>query len=138
VNNIDILYILTPFIAWFIAGVTKFFVNYIRFKKKAFKLVGNGGFPSTHTTVVASPVMLIGFTEGFFTPIFMLGLTFLYITIIDATGIRRTIGVHAQTLNKHLNKGEVILRERQGHNRLEIAGGLVLGLLLGYISSLMM
>ncbi|MDQ0215257.1 acid phosphatase family membrane protein YuiD [Oikeobacillus pervagus] len=132
-----ILYIITPFLAWLIAGTLKFIINYIRFGKEALSLVGNGGFPSTHTTVVASELMLIGFREGFTTPLFGLGLTFLFITIIDAKGIRRTVGKHAETLNEHVFNGKKKLRERQGHNRVEIMGGLGLGILIGYIMSVL-
>jgi uncharacterized protein len=133
---LEIIYIIMPFIGWVVAGVVKFAVNYIRHGKEALELIGNGGFPSTHTTVVTSTVMLIGFSEGFLTPIFGLALTFLYITIIDATGIRRTVGRHASVINKYVNtKEEKPLRERQGHNHLEIAGGLFLGSVLAFFMS---
>jgi uncharacterized protein len=131
-------YIITPFIGWLAAGTLKFLVNYIRFGKEAFHLVGNGGFPSTHTTVVTSTIMLIGFAEGFSTPIFGLGVAFLYITIIDATGIRRTVGKHATVINEKLFNKERVLRERQGHNMVEVLGGMALGSLVGFLMNLLM
>jgi uncharacterized protein len=97
----------------------------------------DGGFPSTHTTVVTSTIMLIGFTEGFSTPIFGLGVAFLYITIIDATGIRRTVGKHATVINEKLFDKERVLRERQGHNLVEVLGGIALGSLVGFLISLL-
>lgn len=131
----EFIFILTPFIAWLVAGVTKFIINYIRYNRKAFSLIGNGGFPSTHTTVVTSTTMLIGFYKGFNTPIFGLAVTVLYIIIIDALGIRKAVGKHAQVLNKYvvINTKEEILRERQGHNHMEVFGGLVLGIFLAYV-----
>ncbi|WP_374703351.1 divergent PAP2 family protein [Bacillus sp. V3-13] len=130
------MYFLIPFIAWFVAGSTKFMVNYLRFRKNAFQLIGNGGFPSTHTTIVTSITMLIGFTEGFYTPIFGLAITFLYITIIDATGIRRSVGKQATVINKHvILEKEKHLRESQGHNYIEVLGGIVLGTLIAYLIS---
>lgn len=129
------IYAVLPLIAWFCSGVTKFAINYLRFGAEARQRVGNGGFPSTHTAVVSSAVMLIGFKEGFNTPVFSLGIAFLMIIVIDATGIRRALGEHA----KHLNivaKPERKLRESQGHNVVEILGGLVLGTFLGYVGAL--
>lgn len=128
-------YALVPVIAWFAAGSLKFMINYIRFQKQAVTLIGNGGFPSTHTTVMSSTVFLIGLSEGASSPIFGLGLAVLMIIIIDALGIRRAVGKQAKAINRYMalqNTEESVLRERQGHSPLEVLGGLVLGLLLAY------
>lgn len=128
-------YALIPMVGWFVAGTVKFMVNYIRFRKEAVNLIGNGGFPSTHTTVMSSTVFLIGFSEGFSAPVFGLGVAVLMITIIDALGIRRAVGKQASAINRYIlseKKGELVLRERQGHSPVEVLGGLVLGLLLAY------
>lgn len=132
------LYCVLPFIAWVASGVLKFLVNYLRSGKDAFRLVGNGGFPSTHTTILSSMVMTIGFHEGFNTPMFGIGMAILTIVIIDATGLRRTVGKHAKMLNKHISSEEEKLRERQGHHWHEIFGGLVLGIVIGYVAHLIM
>ncbi|WP_312114191.1 divergent PAP2 family protein [Brevibacillus reuszeri] len=129
------LYALAPFIGWFVSGVTKFLINYLRFGKEARKMVGNGGFPSTHTTVMVTTVFLIGLQEGFTHPIFGLGVAVTFIIIIDATGLRRAVGKHAAVLNQLAEKrsdwaAAKPLRESMGHTRWEIAGGLVLGILL--------
>ncbi len=133
-------YILLPFVAWLVAGCLKFFVNYLRHGSEAGKLIGYGGFPSTHTTVLSSVVFFTGFHEGFYTPIFSLGLGGLLILIIDAHGLRRKVGQQAQIINQlqyklygnNINK----LRERMGHSWLEILGGLALGFCLGYVFNL--
>ena len=129
-------YALTPIIAWFAAGTLKFIINYIRFRRQALGLIGNGGFPSTHTTVVSSIVFLIGLAEGMSAPIFGLGVAVLMITIIDALGIRRAVGKQASAINRHMltgNRLEPVLRERQGHNPVEVLGGLMLGFTLAYL-----
>lgn len=129
------VYAVLPLIAWLCSGCMKFAINYIRFGREARSRIGNGGFPSTHTAVVSSAVMLIGFEEGFNTPMFSLGVAFLMITIIDATGIRRALGEHA----KHINvwaKPEKMLRESQGHNKVEVLGGFVIGTILAYIGAI--
>jgi acid phosphatase family membrane protein YuiD len=128
-------YILAPFIGWLIAGCTKFAVNYLRFGSKAREKIGNGGFPSNHTTIMTTIVMLIGFQEGFNTPLFGLGIAITYIVIIDATGLRRHVGYHARDLNKIL--GKETHRESMGHTKIEIFGGLVLGTMIAYIINLL-
>lgn len=129
-------YALMPMIGWFIAGTLKFMINYIRFQKQAVNLIGNGGFPSTHTTVMSSTVFLIGFSEGPSAPVFGLGIAVLMITVIDALGIRRAVGKQASAINRYIvieNNNEPRLRERQGHSPVEVLGGLILGLLLAYL-----
>ncbi|TVX89406.1 divergent PAP2 family protein [Paenibacillus agilis] len=127
-------YFLAPFIAWFVSGVLKYLINYVRFKNEAKNLIGNGGFPSTHTTVITTPTILVGLNEGFFSPIFGLAVAITYIVIIDATGLRIFVGQHAKVLNQleYKDKKEK-LRERMGHTKVEVLGGLVLGVILGYI-----
>lgn len=126
-------YILLPFAAWITAGSLKFAINFMRNGKKAKDLIGYGGFPSTHTTILSSCVFLLGFSEGFTTPIFNLALGVLLINIIDAHGLRRHVGLHAKEINKAHNAN---LRERMGHSYFEILGGMVLGAVLGYAAYL--
>jgi len=129
-------YAFVPIVAWFAAGTLKFIVNYIRFSRQAVNLIGNGGFPSTHTTVISSTVFLIGLGEGIGSPIFGLGVAVLMITIIDAMGIRRAVGKQASAINRYLStqdNGQPALRERQGHKPFEVLGGLMLGFILAFL-----
>jgi uncharacterized protein len=125
------LYALAPFIAWLAAGLMKYIVNQLRFGN-ARERIGNGGFPSNHTTIVTATVMLIGFREGFADPLFGLGAAVTFIVIIDATGLRRHVGTHASRINVLQPEG-VKLRESMGHNGIEVLGGLALGTLIGYL-----
>ncbi|MFD3447562.1 divergent PAP2 family protein [Microbacteriaceae bacterium 4G12] len=129
------MYALAPFIGWFIAGVTKYLVNHFRYGN-AKERIGNGGFPSNHTTIMTTTVMLIGFHEGFLSPIFGLGVAVTYIVIIDALGLRRHVGRHAERINQ-LQPEHNSLRESMGHTRVEVLGGLVLGTIVGYVLSLL-
>lgn len=134
-------YILLPFVAWVLAGCTKFAVNYLRHSAQAKRLIGYGGFPSTHTTVLSSVVFFAGFNEGFCTSVFSLGLGALLILIIDAHGLRRKVGKQAEIINQLQEKiyGDKFypLRERMGHSWLEIAGGIGLGFFLGFGASIL-
>jgi acid phosphatase family membrane protein YuiD len=127
-------YVVTPILAWLVAGTVKFIVNYVRFRKEAVNLIGNGGFPSTHTTVISSTVFFIGLSEGIAAPIFGLGIAVLMITIFDAMGLRRAVGKQASRINQYMgSEAATLLRERQGHTPVEVLGGLMVGFLLAFL-----
>lgn len=135
------LYFMVPFIGWIVSGTLKFVINYFRYGKKAKEKIGNGGFPSTHTTVMTTPTALIAFTEGIQSPVFGIGVAVTFIVILDAIGIRRAVGIHASLLNNVAEKVIVSrdgfdfkkLRESMGHNHIEVLGGVLLGVLLAYL-----
>jgi acid phosphatase family membrane protein YuiD len=134
ITNTGFLYPALPFLAWLCSGTIKYSINRLRFGRKAKEHIGNGGFPSTHTSVISSITMLIGFKEGWGTPMFGLGVAITYVVMIDAVGIRRAVGESARWINT-LSEGRVKLREKQGHTRLEILGGLALGTILAWAAS---
>lgn len=126
----DWSYALTPFIAWFIAGTLKFIINSIRAKQLAFGLVGYGGLPSNHSAIVSSMAALIAIRAGISEPAFGVAVTLAFIVILDAASLRRQVGRHATAINL-LNSGNVahvVLRERMGHTRIEIAAGVIVGI----------
>jgi uncharacterized protein len=129
-------YGLLPLVAWFVAGTTKFIFNYLRFGKEAVARVGNGGFPSTHTTVISSAVALVGFKLGFDSPISALAVAILVITVIDAMGIRRAVGRQAAAINQ-MTEMKFNLRESQGHKPIEVLAGLILGTIIAYAAIMM-
>ena len=130
-------YFIAPIIGWFASGTIKYIINYFRYGGKAKEHIGTGGFPSTHTTVITSPTVLIGLKEGFTSPIFGLAVAVMIIVIMNATSLRREVGKHAEILNKIINKERsntdnsfIKQREKVGHSWIEIIGGLVLGIIL--------
>jgi len=133
-------YLLAPLLGWLASGSLKFAINFLRYGREATSRIGNGGFPSTHTTIIATVTFLIGFREGFDDPIFALGVGVGFIVIIDALGLRRAVGRHAEFLNR-IGRAAVVegppvtLRESMGHNRLEVAGGLTVGIALAWAIS---
>jgi len=134
-------YIFIPFLAWVFSGCLKFCINYFCFGSKAKELIGYGGFPSTHTTIVASVVFSVGLSEGFKTPVFSLGLGLLLVLIIDAHGLRRNVGKQSMIINQLTEQGKkshgIILRERMGHTWLEIGGGLVIGFIVAVLMNML-
>lgn len=140
-----IRYFLLPFAAWWASGALKFAVNFLRAHgggaarlAEARRLVGYGGFPSTHTATLSSVVWFAGFRAGFDTPLFTLGLGALVVLIMDAHNLRRKVGAQAAAINE-LRRVVGIeappLRERMGHTYPEIAGGLAVGAAAGWIAS---
>lgn len=126
----EYIYLITPFVAWLVAGITKFIVNSIRAKQLAFGLVGYGGLPSNHSAIVSSMAMLIALMEGISHPAFGVAVTLAFIVMLDANSLRRQIGKQAQAINKIDNQAE--LRERIGHSRIEIISGVLVGCLVAY------
>lgn len=125
-------YVITPFAAWFVAGVLKFIVNSIKAGKPAFGLVGYGGLPSNHSAIVSSTAALIAFREGIGHPAFGAALTLAFIVMLDANSLRRQVGKHAAAINR-LNAAtskHEMLRERMGHSRVEILAGVLVGILV--------
>ncbi|MEG2901465.1 MAG: divergent PAP2 family protein, partial [Massilia sp.] len=126
----EIIYLVTPVLTWMVVGPIKFLISSVRYRRWAFDLVGNGGFPSNHSAVVSSMATLIALREGMGHPAFGVAVTLAFIVMIDANSLRQHVGRHAVTLNRlHDGKKDyVILRERMGHTRFEIAGGILTGI----------
>lgn len=128
----EYIYLITPFVAWFVAGVTKFVINSIRAKQWAFGLVGYGGLPSNHSAIVSSMVMLIALKEGISHPAFGVAIALAFIVMLDANSLRRQVGKQAAVINQ-LTGSEAPLRERIGHTKIEIAAGILTGCLVAYV-----
>ena len=129
-------YLVTPFLAWFIAGSLKFLINSVVTKKPATTLIGYGGMPSNHSTIVCSMAALIGFREGIDHPAFGVAITLAFIVMLDATSLRRQVGNHAVAINQlgKMNNAIVpILRERMGHSSIEVLAGVIVGILVAWV-----
>jgi len=123
-------YLLTPFLAWLIAGILKFLINSLRARRCAFDLIGYGGLPSNHSAIVSSMATLIGLNEGIQNPAFGVAIALAFIVILDASSLRRQIGKHAiaiNILNSLTDQNTLFLRERMGHTRVEIFMGVLVG-----------
>jgi len=127
-------YLVTPFLAWLVAGILKFLINSFKARRFSFELIGYGGFPSNHSAIVSSITMLIALKEGINTPAFGVAITLAFIVILDAGSLRRQVGKHATAINK-LNslasENPLFLRERMGHTCVEIFAGIIVGATVG-------
>jgi acid phosphatase family membrane protein YuiD len=128
-------YLVTPFVAWFVAGSLKFVINSLIAKKAVTHLIGYGGLPSNHSTIVCSMAALTGLREGLDNPAFGVAVTLAFIVMLDASSLRRQVGKQASALNtltRQENPTAPQLRERMGHTPLEIAAGIVVGTLVAF------
>ncbi|MCX5464217.1 divergent PAP2 family protein [Alcaligenes parafaecalis] len=117
-------YLITPFFSWLVTGVLKFLINSVKNRRLAFDLIGYGGMPSNHSTIVSSMTMLVFLKEGISSPAFGVALALSFIVLLDANSLRKQIEKHAISLNA---LGDFKLRERIGHSKAEIGAGCLVG-----------
>jgi hypothetical protein len=124
----DLSYVITPFFAWLVTGCAKFLINTMKEKRLAFDLIGYGGMPSNHSSIVSSTATIIFLNEGIKEPALVVALALAFIVILDASSLRRKVGDHAKAINLlNTKKSAPRLRERMGHTRQEILAGIISG-----------
>ena len=125
-------------IAWALAQVIKIPLDYLRTRQWNWALLfTTGGMPSSHSALVTSTTLAVGLYYGFDHPTFALGVVITMIVTYDAAGVRKQAGIHAQRINvifEELLRGHPInekdLRVVLGQTPLEVAGGILLGLVV--------
>jgi acid phosphatase family membrane protein YuiD len=126
--SLDYSYAFTPLLAWLMAGGSKFAINSLRARRLAFDLIGYGGMPSNHSAIVCSMAVLIALKEGIAHPAFGVAVTLAFIVLLDASSLRRQVGLHARAINTlSAATPSNPLRERMGHSRGELLAGFLVG-----------
>ena len=132
----------TAALSWFLAQLMKFLIEFVRNDAIRWeRMVGSGGFPSSHTSLVIGMSTAIGLTHGFSSDLFVISLVFSLVIMYDASGVRLETGRQAQVLNQIIDYfekknitvhrgGQIILKELLGHTPFEVFGGFVLGVLV--------
>jgi hypothetical protein len=128
-------------LGWFVAQTIKALALTIKQKKFRFDLYSlPGGFPSSHSASVAGLSTAVGIIAGFDSVPFAIALILAFFMIYDAKVIRGAAGKQAQSLNiliEMYNEEEEQdmdkLRERLGHSVIEIAGGIIIGILAALV-----
>ena len=93
--------LLAPVSAWIISQIIKALINLLVYKKFSLeRLFGDGGMPSAHSATVMCLMILVGYTEGFDTPIFALAFVFAVVVMRDAMGVRRETGKQAASIKE--------------------------------------
>lgn len=135
------IYLVCPFVTLIICTLIKNIIEIIKNKKidKSRIFDGCGGMPSCHTAFSSSLATIIGLNIGFATPLFALALIFTLITSYDAISSRYEVGVHAEIFNKMIDEKKINckkLKEKIGHKKIEVFIGLIIGIITGYIFSI--
>ena len=132
--------IIAPILTWAFSQIIKTVLYLIKEKKFDIKrIVGDGGMPSAHSATVVTLAIMAGYTEGFGSAIFAVGIIFAAVVIRDAVGVRREVGKHARVI-KALNDSEKA-KEIDEFNKLKLISGhsileVILGILFGILMSI--
>ena len=132
----------TAIIGWGTAQILKFILVLVIYKRFDFRrFIGSGGMPSSHSSLVVSLTMSIGFIKGFDSLIFALSAVMSLVVMYDAAGVRRSAGQQAAILNKIVEDWgradysltEKKLKELLGHTPVEVIAGAILGIIIAII-----
>ncbi len=135
----------SAFGAYVIASLLKTLGNLLSTGKVDFHyLTKLGGMPSAHSAMVCALTVSIGIQDGFGSTAFALSFAFASVVMFDASTVRRATGMQARLLNQivdevfknhHLSAQKLI--DILGHTRLEVFAGMVVGLLIGILTSIL-
>ncbi|MBE7020925.1 MAG: divergent PAP2 family protein [Ruminococcaceae bacterium] len=127
-------------ISWLIAQVLKVILVLITSKTiDLSRLVGSGGMPSSHSSLVSTLVFMTGRISGVSSPEFAVAFALAVIVMYDAANVRREAGEHAKIINIIIDqwvendnlKIDKDLKELLGHTPFEIIIGAILGSIIG-------
>lgn len=140
---------MAPLLGWVSAQVIKTMINF--FITKQFnpeRLIGSGGMPSSHSAAVVGIMYATAYCKGVDGFEFPLATIFAFIVMYDAMNVRMETGKQAVIINfflkneeikdrlKEVGKGEwpkIILKEYVGHTPLQVLGGIITGIIAGYL-----
>ncbi len=136
-------FLITPMIAWFTAQVLKTIIHtVINQKFDITRMFGDGGMPSGHSATVSSLAVLAALVYGCGSFQFALAAVLAIIVCHDATGVRLETGKQAEVLNDLIEiidmlttekLPEVKLKELVGHTPLQVAAGIIVGLVNAFV-----
>lgn len=132
--------LMTALTSWATAQVLKTITNFLRQREfKPERLVGAGGMPSSHTSLVVSLACAVWFRDGLDSSTFAVAAVLAGIVMYDAAGVRRAAGKQAKVINKLVREmrvehtvKETRLKELLGHTPLEVLAGALLGFIIAY------
>ena len=133
--------LITMLTAWLLAQIIKIPLDFLYSRRWNWALLLSvGGMPSSHSSLLTSATVAIGLYHGFDNPLFALGVAVTMVVTYDAAGVRRQAGIHAQRINvlfDELLRGHPVdqneLREVLGHTPLEVAGGVLFGIVVATV-----
>ncbi|MCK8058882.1 MULTISPECIES: divergent PAP2 family protein [unclassified Fusibacter] len=129
------------FWGWLIAQVLKVILTLIIDRRfNLYRLIGSGGMPSSHSSMVMGLSTAVGLKMGFDSVLYGVSFVIALIVMYDASGVRRAVGKQAIILNtiiddlyEHKPIEHDRLKELVGHTPFEVFGGAILGIVLANI-----
>ena len=92
---------LSAFLGWFSAQALKFVIVLLQYRRFQWeRLIGSGGFPSSHSSLVVALSTATAYIHGITSDLSVICITFSLIVMYDASGVRREAGRQAQILNQ--------------------------------------
>ncbi len=128
-------------VSWGVAQGSKVLIEILSYRKVDLKrFVGSGGMPSSYSAFVMALSTGIGKLEGWESPLFAIALSFAFVVMYDAAGVRRAAGKQAEILNiiikdmvEHKVLKEERLKELIGHTPIEVIIGGIIGVITANI-----
>lgn len=130
------VYLIAPFIAWFLAQFTKFLLNKRAQAGQRWRLLyQSGNMPSAHTATLVALTTVIGIRDGTATGLFAVSLALTAIAAYDALMVRRSGGEQGLALRKLLEISpfgkDPLPYQALGHRPLEVVLGALFGVTVG-------
>jgi len=139
---------------WIASGIASWTIAQLLKLIRAFKRTGEidftyfvstGGMLSAHTATMAGMMTSVGMTEGFNTAVFAVMFALTGVTMFDASTVRMAAGKQAKLLNvivRAIREEHQIpaqpLKELLGHTRFEVFVGMLIGMLVGGLTTWML
>lgn len=140
---------MAPILGWLTAQILKTIIHFI-FTKEFVKerLIGSGGMPSSHSATVVALMYATAYCKGIAGFEFPMATALAIIVMYDAMNVRMETGKQAVILNlflkneeiakllKNADKGDwarIILKEYVGHTPIQVLGGILVGIAVGYL-----
>ena len=123
---------------WILAQLAKGIGSFVEKRRiDSSLLLQLGGMPSSHSASVSAVAISVGLRCGFDSAVAALAICFAAIVMIDAQSVRRAAGEQARLLNQIIDElfkehrlSQEKLAELLGHTRLEVALGMIMGILI--------
>lgn len=133
--------ILTPFLVTGPTQLTKILIKRIKTRRVKFSdYFAWGGFPSSHSALVASLCTVVALLEGVLSTSFAIAFALAVVVMRDAVGLRMYVEQHAKAINifrTHLpaNKKNLVPKQNEsiGHTAFEVWGGAFFGLTITWL-----
>ncbi|MDF9867498.1 acid phosphatase family membrane protein YuiD [Bacilli bacterium PM5-3] len=130
-----------------IAQLLKPFTKYKKTKKiDIFEILAAGGFPSSHTSTLSALALSFGLRDGFDSSAFAISFIMMVIIAYDAMNVRLYAGKHIAITHQLIDDLKELksirlddpiyftkMKKILGHERFEVAGGFLLGLIISLI-----